>query len=78
MPRIERSGDEYLFLYTGGTTGMPKGVMWRQEDLFWALAEGVYPLVGPAGAGEARRSAARWRARTPTTGRRRCTCRRRR
>jgi len=25
---------------------MPKGVMWRQEDLFWNLAEGVYPLVG--------------------------------
>jgi fatty-acyl-CoA synthase len=46
MERIERTGDEYLFLYTGGTTGMPKGVMWRQEDLFWALAEGVYPLVG--------------------------------
>jgi fatty-acyl-CoA synthase len=46
MPRIDRSGDDYLFLYTGGTTGMPKGVMWRQDDLFWALAEGVYPLVG--------------------------------
>ncbi|MGQ0802561.1 MAG: acyl-CoA synthetase [Actinomycetota bacterium] len=46
MERIERSGDDYLFLYTGGTTGMPKGVMWRQEDLFWSLAEGVYPLVG--------------------------------
>ncbi len=28
-----RSGDDLLFLYTGGTTGMPKGVMWRQEDL---------------------------------------------
>ena len=46
MERIERSGDDYLFLYTGGTTGMPKGVMWRQEDLFWSLAEGVYPLLG--------------------------------
>jgi len=46
MPRMERSGDDYLFLYTGGTTGMPKGVMWRNEDLFSALAEGVYPLVG--------------------------------
>ena len=46
MERIDRSGDDYLFLYTGGTTGMPKGVMWRQEDLFWSLAEGVYPLVG--------------------------------
>jgi len=46
MERIERKGSDYLFLYTGGTTGMPKGVMWRQEDLFWTLAEGVYPLVG--------------------------------
>jgi fatty-acyl-CoA synthase len=28
------SGDDLIFLYTGGTTGMPKGVMWRQDDLF--------------------------------------------
>ena len=27
-------GDDLIFLYTGGTTGMPKGVMWRQEDFF--------------------------------------------
>lgn len=32
-----RSGDHLLLLYTGGTTGMPKGVMWRQADLFGAL-----------------------------------------
>lgn len=30
----ERSGDDLVMLYTGGTTGMPKGVMWRQDDLF--------------------------------------------
>jgi fatty-acyl-CoA synthase len=29
-----RDGDHLLLLYTGGTTGMPKGVMWRQDDLF--------------------------------------------
>ncbi len=29
-----RSGDDLIFIYTGGTTGMPKGVMWRQDDLF--------------------------------------------
>ena len=29
---IERSGEDLMFIYTGGTTGMPKGVMWRQED----------------------------------------------
>jgi fatty-acyl-CoA synthase len=28
-------------LYTGGTTGMPKGVMWRQDDLILALAGGL-------------------------------------
>jgi acyl-CoA synthetase (AMP-forming)/AMP-acid ligase II len=32
-----RSGDHLLLLYTGGTTGMPKGVMWRQHDLYRAL-----------------------------------------
>ena len=31
------SGDDLLLLYTGGTTGSPKGVMWRQEDLFLRL-----------------------------------------
>jgi acyl-CoA synthetase (AMP-forming)/AMP-acid ligase II len=30
-------GDDILLLYTGGTTGMPKGVAWRQEDLFLRL-----------------------------------------
>jgi fatty-acyl-CoA synthase len=46
MERIERSGDDLYFLYTGGTTGMPKGVMWRAEDLFGVLGDGVYPLIG--------------------------------
>jgi acyl-CoA synthetase (AMP-forming)/AMP-acid ligase II len=32
-----RSGDHLMLLYTGGTTGMPKGVMWRQDDLFGVL-----------------------------------------
>ena len=32
-----RDGDHLLLLYTGGTTGMPKGVMWRQDDLFRAI-----------------------------------------
>jgi fatty-acyl-CoA synthase len=30
---IKRSPDDLFFLYTGGTTGMPKGVMWRHHDL---------------------------------------------
>jgi fatty-acyl-CoA synthase len=33
-----RSGDHLYMLYTGGTTGMPKGVMWRQDDLLRTLA----------------------------------------
>ena len=34
VPPWGRSGDHLYMLYTGGTTGMPKGVMWRQDDLF--------------------------------------------
>ncbi len=37
---VGRSGDDLYFLYTGGTTGMPKGVMWRQEDVFFAAMGG--------------------------------------
>jgi 3-oxocholest-4-en-26-oate---CoA ligase len=37
----ERSGDDQVIIYTGGTTGMPKGVMWRSEDIFFALAGGI-------------------------------------
>jgi fatty-acyl-CoA synthase len=33
-----RDGDHIYMLYTGGTTGMPKGVMWRQDDLIMMLA----------------------------------------
>lgn len=32
-----RKGEHILMLYTGGTTGMPKGVMWQQEDLISRL-----------------------------------------
>ena len=46
LPRPDRSGDDLLFLYTGGTTGMPKGVMWRQDDLFNVLGAGGNPLLG--------------------------------
>ncbi|MGH3971674.1 MAG: AMP-binding protein, partial [Mycobacterium sp.] len=30
----ERSADDIYILYTGGTTGFPKGVMWRHEDIY--------------------------------------------
>ncbi|WP_353940506.1 acyl-CoA synthetase [Streptomyces sp. HUAS MG91] len=38
-----RSADDQFIIYTGGTTGMPKGVMWRQEDLFFAGLGGGAP-----------------------------------
>ncbi len=40
-----RSPDDVWIIYTGGTTGMPKGVMWRQEDIFFALAGGTDPFT---------------------------------
>ena len=39
LPRIERSGDDLWFLYTGGTTGSPKAVMWSHAGLMGGMAE---------------------------------------
>jgi fatty-acyl-CoA synthase len=44
--RIPRSGEDALMLYTGGTTGNPKGVVWRHVDLFGALAFTAYASAG--------------------------------
>lgn len=44
----QRSGDDVHILYTGGTTGMPKGVVYRQDDLFMALGGGGNALLGVA------------------------------
>ncbi|XOV85387.1 MAG: acyl-CoA synthetase [bacterium] len=51
---IERSGQDQLFIYTGGTTGMPKGVMWEHEAIWNAggagaslLAPGSSPPASP-------------------------------
>lgn len=42
---IERSGQDLLFIYTGGTTGMPKGVMWEHEAI-WTAGGGGASLLG--------------------------------
>jgi 3-oxocholest-4-en-26-oate---CoA ligase len=44
----ERSPDDLYIIYTGGTTGMPKGVMWRQEDIFFSGMGGGDPAGQPA------------------------------
>ncbi|MGW5522856.1 AMP-binding protein [Gordonia sp. NPDC003950] len=47
-----RTGDELYLLYTGGTTGYPKGVMWRHDDFFRKPISGGNPY------GEARKDLA--------------------
>jgi 3-oxocholest-4-en-26-oate---CoA ligase len=39
-PDNQRSGDDKLIIYTGGTTGLPKGVLWRHEDFFFSALAG--------------------------------------
>jgi acyl-CoA synthetase (AMP-forming)/AMP-acid ligase II len=41
-----RSPDDLYVLYTGGTTGMPKGVLWRQHDVLFALGGGIDFVTG--------------------------------
>jgi acyl-CoA synthetase (AMP-forming)/AMP-acid ligase II len=42
----ERSADDIFLLYTGGTTGFPKGVMWRHEDIYRTLFGGFDHATG--------------------------------
>lgn len=68
----ERSADDIFLLYTGGTTGFPKGVMWRHEDIYRTLLGGLDHATGNYIEGE-------WTSPTlvPRT-RRSCVCRSRR
>ena len=68
-PRIDRSGEDLWFLYTGGTTGSPKAVMWPHDQLI-ANMTGHYGVVDrdiPAGAAEAVEAAVELHARRRTT-----------
>ncbi len=42
-PEVTPSPDDLYVLYTGGTTGMPKGVLWRSHDVFMAAMGGRIP-----------------------------------
>jgi fatty-acyl-CoA synthase len=57
LPPVEPTADDLYIVYTGGTTGMPKGVLWRQHDIFraamggrtygtWELVESYEHLAG--------------------------------
>ena len=48
MPRIERHEDDIYMLYTGGTTGMPKGVMYAMGGLTNSFVEAAFPMLGLA------------------------------
>lgn len=49
-PPAKRSDDDLILIYTGGTTGMPKGVMWTHRDLFFGAlgGGGFFCQAGPA------------------------------
>ena len=65
----EPSADDLYILYTGGTTGMPKGVLWRQHDIFISAMGGR-----PFGSSDAMRSLRRSRQNAPRPRPATCHC----
>ncbi len=63
MAPVDRSGDDLWLLYTGGTTGMPKGVMWPHRSVLGSAA----PWTRPLDCSPARSSSATCTATTRTT-----------
>ena len=65
-PAEPRPGTDELFMYTGGTTGLPKGVIWRLSDLMRSMTTPVFRAVGgpwtPGSPAEAAQIAAALRA----------------
>ncbi|GAA5061905.1 acyl-CoA synthetase [Nocardia callitridis] len=55
-PFTARTGDDLFMMYTGGTTGKPKGVMWRQEDMWRVLGGGIDFYTGEPVADEYQQS----------------------
>jgi len=49
---VRPSEDDLYIVYTGGTTGTPKGVLWRQHDIFFAAMGGRLPGTDPVGSAE--------------------------
>ncbi len=47
-PREPRPGSDELFMYTGGTTGKPKGVIWHMSQLFGSMGPGLFSRLGVA------------------------------
>ena len=47
VPDNGRGGGDKIIIFTGGTTGLPKGVLWRHEDFYFSMLGGANPIGAP-------------------------------